>query len=353
MGRNTVKVPRLCRRQSGWYWISTPSVKALGFSPVALGRDTSAAVGRATELNAAVAAARSRSTPAPPPSGSVAELVALYQESDRWMVLADKTREGYAGYLREIAGDAAKPGKAAHIKVATITRVDMVRMYEALRRAYSVSAAAARMRVWRLLIGFAYDTGAIAENPAKSLRIKSTTPRRQTWTPEQVDILCAHCEKVGRPSISLAVRLMYDTAQRPGDILALQWQQWDGDAWHIRQSKTKARVAVSVMPRTADALMAIRQPIGPVIVSERTGLAYSIGNFSHQATSVRRSAGLPEDLQIRDLRRTALTEAGQGGATVHELRALSGHMNSGTLDTYVTPTTAAAGAANRKRRGTS
>ena len=71
----------------------------------------------------------------------------------------------------------------------------MVKTYEALRRSYSESATAARMRVWWLLMGFAYDTGGIAENPAKILRIKSARPRRQTWTPEQVDILCAHCEK--------------------------------------------------------------------------------------------------------------------------------------------------------------
>jgi hypothetical protein len=38
-------------------------------------------------------------------------------------------------------------------------------------------------------------------------------------------------------------------------------------------------------------------------------------NFTHVCAKLRDKAGLAPDLQVRDLRRTALTEANAGGAT--------------------------------------
>jgi hypothetical protein len=87
-----------------------------------------------------------------------------------------------------------------------------------------------------------------------------------------------------------------------------------------------------------------------VIVSEATKRPYVGDHFRHEFARIRTEASLPNDLQFRDLRRTALTNAGDNGATDDELRALSGHMSRDVLSVYVVPIGAQPGAAQRKRQ---
>ena len=51
-----------------------------------------------------------------------------------------------------------------------------------------------------------------------------------------------------------------------------------------------------------------------------------------------KAAGLPEDVQLHDLRRTALTLAAEGGATVAELQRLAGHTTAAMAMHYQRPT---------------
>jgi hypothetical protein len=72
-------------------------------------------------------------------------------------------------------------------------------------------------------------------------------------------------------------------------------------------------------------------------------------HFRHEFERVSALAKLPKDLRFSDLRRSALAEAGEGGATVAELQAVSGQKTLSQLATYVRPTTAMARSAVRKR----
>ena len=76
-----------------------------------------------------------------------------------------------------------------------------------------------------------------------------------------------------------------------------------------------------------------------IIVSEETGHPYPSKNaFGRIFRRYRRQAGVRDDLTFMDLRRTALTELGNMGATNAEIVSFSGHkLNSKVLDTYVKP----------------
>ncbi len=83
-----IRVKRVRIKASGYYWQPTPSVKALGFVAEALGKDPIAAAARAQVLNRQVKAAREEPSGRPPAiEGSVAELIALYQDEPRWTEL--------------------------------------------------------------------------------------------------------------------------------------------------------------------------------------------------------------------------------------------------------------------------
>ncbi|HEY0281809.1 MAG TPA: hypothetical protein VGC27_04195 [Rhizomicrobium sp.] len=64
----------------------------------------------------------------------------------------------------------------------------------------------------------------------------------------------------------------------------------------------------------------------------------------------RAAAGLPKELQLQDFRRTAQTEAGAGGATLDEIRALARHTTRQAGEHYVVPDSRFVDAAQEKRR---
>jgi hypothetical protein len=75
---------------------------------------------------------------------------------------------------------------------------------------------------------------------------------------------------------------------------------------------------------------------------------YKEDHFRHCFADIRTAAGLDPDLRFMDLRRTAGTRLGDAGCTLHEIRAITGHLSLQVVARYVRPTTTQAEAAMRK-----
>jgi hypothetical protein len=339
-----VKAPvrHLHRLKGRWYWIPSKSAKKLGFRSAPLGADLHKATQQAEELNKQLDAERDH-IPAKARPRSVADLIQAYRSSPQFEDRAPKTRKDYGAILDRIEE------KAGKIMVADIQRDELVEMYAKLRKSTGEAMAAAMMRVWRILLGFAWDSGWRKDNPAKGMKLKTLTPRGQKWLEHQVRTLRDQAEKEGLFSMSLAVDIAYDLAQRQGDVIALRWPQWTGAGFVLRQGKTNTPVAVPVSARVALLLNAMIPTGGPILICETTNAPWKLDHFRHEFARIRKAAGLPADLQYRDLRRTALTEAGAAGATDAELQAVGGHKSRDMLSTYVVPTPEMATAAQTKR----
>src|SRR4029077_813673 len=80
-----------------------------------------------------------------------------------------------------------------------------------------------------------------------------------------------------------------------------------------------------------------------------TGKKWHRRNFTKAVRRVARAAGLPDDLQIRDLRRTAAKEGASAGATPAELMAVGGWANQASIRPYLVQTQEQAAACQRKR----
>lgn len=344
-----IAVPRMRLIHGRWYWRPTPAIKTLGFSAEALGEDLGKAVVRAQKLNALVEAARRESIEgagqriAPE---SMADLVARYRTSPRYEMKAAATKRSYESILTEIET------KAGHLMVTDIDRRGLMSTYDKLRPR-GLATAAAHMRIWRLLLGHARNLGWITINPAEKLGLVTPPARRQVWTRDQLEAFCAEAERQGRASIALAARLALDIGQRRADVLTLTWSQWDGGAFTIRQQKTGAAVTVPVSPEVRarlEALRATSRGAVQVIVSEATKRPYKADHFAHEVARIRDAAGLPAELQFRDLRRTAATEIGAAGGTDDEIRAVTGHRDRSVVSVYVVPDRRFAENAQRKRQ---
>lgn len=147
--------------------------------------------------------------------------------------------------------------------------------------------------------------------------------------------------------------------QRPGDILGLKWGAYEEKEkiWHIRQSKRGAVVRVPETRRLRAALSAARKmakgkvvQLGDILVCPTvTGKKWHRRNFTKTVRCIARAAGLPDDLQILDLRRTAATEGASAGATPAEMMAVGGWTNPASIRPYLVQTREQAAAFQAKR----
>lgn len=163
------------------------------------------------------------------------------------------------------------------------------------------------------------------------------------WEPWQIRAAIAKAKELGYGGAALAIEIIYDTSLRPGDATALTWTQYDGESLWLIQGKTGRPLRVPLWPETIAAIETYKTHLGVVplaatpLLRTPKGRPYTSYHLAHQVRGIMRAAGLPDDLQIRDLRRTASKERAEGGASEAELAAATGHSiarGSAILDVY-------------------
>jgi integrase len=325
MGRFTVRY-LVAKRQKGhvlYYWQPKGILREAGFLPRRLAErtnDLADAIREAEALNRELDAWRAGQRPVAVQPGTMPWLVKLYRSDPRYCDLAAKTQRGYDQCLAIIE---AWSGRAGHPPLATIQRKHVAIFYRSM--AATPAKASAVLRVLRLLLAFAVDQGELDRNPAEKMRLKVSPPRDQIWMPEQIETFVATAETKGRASIGLAAELGAGLGQREGDCIRLGWSQYDGSAVQLRQRKTGKLIAAPAIDSLRRALDAAPRTAVTIVVSERTGRSYTEDNFTHLFREIADAAGLPPDLQFRDLRRTAVVRLAEAGCSVPEIAAITGH----------------------------
>ena len=90
--------------------------------------------------------------------------------------------------------------------------------------------------------------------------------------------------------------------------------------------------------RAYDAWLALYAPeerVGPMIVSETTGLPYRQGNFGVTWREIADAAGVPKDVWNMDSRSGGLTEADEAGADPHDIQRHATHSDPKTTGRYI------------------
>lgn len=216
--------------------------------------------------------------------------------------------------------------------------------------------------------------------------------RTEYLTYQQARLICETARREGFPSIALAQAFMFELGLRqkdmigewvpraePGvsDIIAgpskwlmgARWEEIDSNwVWTHRLSKSVGRDGImdseagktekfdlrafplvmtelerQVMSfgstttsdiRPVSATRAIFPASGPVIVSEGTGRPWSASRFRDRWRRLARQAGIPEEVQNRDSRAGAATEADVAGVPREQVRRQLGHSNEATTAGY-------------------
>jgi len=305
-----------------FYWQPSRTLRKLGFVTRRVAEQTNRpedAIVEAERLNRELDDWRAGRGDRMLEPGTLPWLVKTYRASERFTDLAEASQATYGFALVALNAWSAEH---EHPPVADL------RPHHA--RAFLATIAKPAMRrlcyaVLRLLLTFAVEEGYAERNVARSLRVKSAPPRTTYWAPLQVEALVRVAREKDRGSIALAVLLAVNLGQRQGDILRLAWSNFDGEAFTLRQQKTKQAVTVQAAAELRAELAAAPRLAPTIVISERSGRPYTRSRFGDTFRAMRAAAGLPKDLRFHDLRRTAVVRLAEAGATVPEISAVTGH----------------------------
>lgn len=258
-----------------------------------------------------------------PYQGCMAEIIRGYLKSPHYKDLKPSTREGYDLAIRAIEGEfydmtAERISAAGSRTLFLEWRDEMAETHPRKADLY--------MSVLQRLFWFALDREMIERHPLERItKVSDGTRRDIIWTDTDIK---AFREKAREPLVR-AMMLAAWTGQRQGDLLALTWSAYDGNAIRLRQSKTGAHVAVKVSGElrtvldAAKAENAKRDTPAATILTNRSGKPWTSGFKSSWRKAVA-AAGI-EGKTFHDLRGTFVTLAYRNGASIREIAEITGH----------------------------
>jgi integrase len=356
------------RREFVYFWTPPVSLqKARIFRYKTLGTDLTIAIDKAREWNDKLDAYRSPTRYQKPQLAnikpmSVGYLLREFAASPRFARYVPRTRKDYSDLYRNVETSVVDGERVfGELLISEVTRRVAYGVYEQYALAHGHGSA--NKMVSALRSAFNYATLKIIDiaiNPFWRLDTMTLPARRQRWTEEQLTAFIGRSEEMGCSSIGRCALICFELVQRPGDVLSMKWGAYEENykTWLIRQSKRGTVVRVPETERLRTALAAARQsakkkssePIDDLFVCPTaTGKRWNRRNFTRIVRRIATAAGLPGDLQVRDLRRTGATEGASAGATPAELMAVGGWTNQASIRPYLVQTMEQAAAFQAKR----
>lgn len=283
--------------------------------------------------------------------GTVGCLVREFEASPRFARYAPRTRQDYTFIYRDVETHLVHNLRMfGELNYSEVTKQLVYTLYEQYVVKHGNGSANRAMSAWQAV--FKYGRLKIAEitfNPFLQLDKQGSPPRRQRWTDQQLNAFIKKADKMGYSSVGRCALICMELVQRPGDVLSMRWgsyEECDG-TWSIRQSKRGTEVRIPSTERLRSALVAARRKAkasagsdfsSRLVCATVTGKRWHRRNFTKTVRRIARAAGLPDDLQIRDLRRTGATEGASAGATPAELMAVGGWVNQASIRPYLVQT---------------
>jgi integrase len=93
-------------------------------------------------------------------------------------------------------------------------------------------------------------------------------------------------------------------------------------------------LALMACVKPADLQRDMLPPLGPVIIAEHNGLPWIDKVFQTNWRKIARAVGIPDDVQSRDSRAGAATDAELKGANIEKVRQQMGHSKPETTRIY-------------------
>lgn len=263
-------------------------------------------------------------------SGSMRSAGAACFASPHFLAKADRTqrvqRLAFDRFcrLRNAAGTECGGMPLALLKVEHIRRLMS-------SHASRPEGANALLRVLRVVLDHAVETGARKDNPARTIRpFKSKTTGFHSWSEEELTQFEATHPIESKQRLAFAL-LLY-TGQRRGDVVRMGWQHVRDGLLFVRQQKTGAELWIPILPALATVLQAAPREHLTFLMTE-LGAPFTPAGFGNWFKVAARAAGL-ERCTAHGLRKAAARRFAERGCTVHEIASWTGHASLKEVQRY-------------------
>lgn len=292
-------------------------------------------------------------------TSTVADLMINYRNSLAYDKLEPKTKEDYDYYLSRWLNDRVGGVPLSKAKLRDILTPMCQRVYDN-HAATSVSLANHSLAVYRLLFNHAIRNGFTTHNPFTHILKRADKPRKIVWEKEHVAaFLDVAYSKFKWRNVGLIVQMAYEWGQRLGDMRMLKWSNYDSDTGtlSLEQSKRGADVSLPTSENLRNMLEQQRKDFGwqqyiapSSLLDGNGGLTpFSTAQLARIGGAIMDMAGVPKDVCLMDLRRTAVTEMIEAEVPLPNIMAMTGHATPQSVAPYMKHTLKGATVAARMR----
>jgi integrase len=261
---------------------------------------------------------------------SFGALIDRYERSPLWRKFKPGTHKNKLACFRQLIG-------LMNVSLRDITRRVLLEQVEAIAEASGEGAALNFAKHMHALFAYAESREMIDVNPARKLGEGLAYGEFPAWTAEQYQQAIDH--PIMPERLRRAIVLARWTAQRRADVVAMKWSSIvadkDGEWISLTQQKTDKKMMIPVAAALAAELKAWRadvkvvdrhgNPTGPILLTD-AGAPWNPNNLSVQMSNwLEKIPGFDTHLNIHGLRKFALTDLAERGASIHVLQAFGGH----------------------------
>lgn len=321
-----------------WHWKPGKHARALGFKNRTF-HNVQDAIQISAQMNDELAAAQDgllvRKSDV---RGSMHWLITEYRKSGKFTALAPETRQSYERMLQRI-GD-----WAGDFRIGSVTRRAVMAFHEGIVDEKKRRTANLTIRVLNILLNHALDLGELDRNPMAGMRFKANPPRDTVWEQKETEAVIAYEMENGRIEVAAAVLVAEYIGLDLSMITRLATSQYDGKVLKLgRRGKTGNKLPdVNVLPALKillDRASKQAREAGStlLIASASKPQGWTRNSLSKEIREAKITLGLRDELQFRDLRRTAFVRLIEAGCSEMEATTITGHdiqTSAQILETY-------------------
>lgn len=287
------------------------------------------------------------------PRSKIKNVINHYLRSSSFRSLSAKSQKSYEASLKVISND------LGDINLNKLTSRICAQFYDQWLQDKGSYAANRYSLILSVFLNYCISIELLEFNPMSRVKKQTHEPKSIVWTKEQVQkFLEKAFSEFEYRSVGLIVLMCYEWAQRPIDIRNLKWENIDFEQRKvtIRQTKRGATVQLPLeeplfsMLEEQKNLWDFQEYVVPHHrASDNAYRPLSDSTMSKLVNEVKELVGLPKELLIGHLRKTAINEMVEASIDSTSIMQVTGHKNISSLSPYIKHTYSGAKSALKAR----